>query len=285
MTTDQHLNTGAMALGALSDDEAASFIDHLETCDICAQELAGFRETAAILGSSVAQTPPASLRRSVMEAVSRTPQLPPLTDTNGVTTLGRHRQPAMPAQGDSPDVGSTPGSVAVQPGEQRSADQSEERLAEVIPLHRPWYRRTQGLIAAAVALLVIGGGAGIVIANSSSPSTQTAGQCVAAAPDKSAIPPSVGSGGDVAFSATCNAAVVNMPNLSAAPAGQVYQLWVLSGTKATSAGVVTPNADGSVTPVTTDVHAGNTAVGVTLEPSPGSAQPTTKPIWVVPLTA
>ncbi len=284
MTTDQHLNTGAMALGALSDDEAASFVDHLETCDICAQELAGFRETAAILGSSVAQTPPASLRRSVMEAVARTPQLPPLTDS--ITTLGRHRQPAGPRPVDSSgpeiDQGSATERTAT---EQSPADQPGELLAEVIPLHRPWYRRTQGLIAAAVALLVIGGGAGIVIANSATPAAQTASECVAAAPDKSALTPDVGAGGDVAFSATCNAAVVNMPNLSAAPAGQVYQLWVLSGTKATSAGVVTPKADGSVTPVTTPVHAGNTAVGVTLEPAPGSTQPTTKPIWVVPLTA
>ena len=282
MTTDQHLNTGAMALGSLSDEEAASFVDHLETCDVCGPELASFRETAAILGSSVAQTPPASLRRSVMEAIARTPQLPPLTDSGSGAdaTLGRHRQPAAPddneSVADSNDAGRDPASTTGQP---------EERLAEVVPLRRPWYRRPQGLIAAAIALLVIGGAAGIVIANSSSPATQTASECVTAAPDKSALPPTVGSGGDVAFSASCNAAVVNMPNLPAAPAGQVYQLWVLSGAKATSAGVVTPNADGSVTPVTTGVHVGNTAVGVTLEPSPGSAQPTTKPIWVVPLTA
>src|ERR1700712_5470813 len=98
MTTDQHLNTGAMALGSLPEDEAASFVDHLETCEACAAELASFRETAAILGSSVAQTPPAGLRLAVFEAVSRTPQLPPLTDpTSGAdAALGRHRQPAVP---------------------------------------------------------------------------------------------------------------------------------------------------------------------------------------------
>src|SRR6195952_3317377 len=180
MTTDQHLNTGAMALGSLPEDEAVSFVDHLETCDICAQELAGFRETAAILGSSVAQTPPASLRRSVMEAVSPPPQLPPLTEsTNGA--LGRHRQPAVPVE---PETGPS------------TVDEPEQQLATVIPLHRPWYRRTQGLIAAAVALLVIGGGAGVVIANNNSPAAQTAdAACVAAAPDKSALTPTGGAGG------------------------------------------------------------------------------------------
>ena len=34
-----------------------------------------------------------------------------------------------------------------------------------------------------------------------------------------------------------------------------------------------------------EVHAGATAIGVTLEPAPaGSAKPTTDPFWVVPLT-
>ncbi len=274
MTTDQHLNTGAMALGSLPEDEAASFVDHLETCEICAQELAGFRETAAILGSSVAQTPPASLRRSVMDAVARTPQLPPLTDsTSGTgTVLGRHRQPAAPEEGDTASS-------------EESPERPDDHLAEVIPLHRAWYRRTQGLIAAAVALLVIGGGAGIVIANSSSPAQQTASECVAAAPDKAALTPNVGSGGDVTLAPSCNTAVVNMPKLPAPPAGKTYQVWVLSGQKATSAGLVTPAADGTVPAVTTPVHAGNTAVGVTVEPAGGSAQPTSAPIWVVPLTA
>src|ERR1700712_3759208 len=271
MTTDQHLNTGAMALGSLPEDEAASFVDHLETCEVCAAELDSFREAAAILGSSVPQPPPASLRRAVMEAVSRTPQLPPLTEPTSGTdaALGRHRQPAVPDE-DAPAA---------------PADQPEEHLATVIPLHRPWYRRTQGLIAAAIALLVIGGGAGVVIANNNSPATVTADACVAAAPDKSALTPNVGTGGDVSYAASCNTAVVNMPKLPAPPAGKVYQLWVLSGQKASSVGVVQQNADGSVPAVSTPVHAGNTAVGVTLEPAPGpSAQPTTKPLWVVPLS-
>jgi anti-sigma factor RsiW len=273
MTTDQHLNTGAMALGSLPEEEAASFGDHLSTCEVCAAELESFRETAAILGSSVAQTPPAGLRRAVMEAISRTPQLPPLTDPTSGTdaALGRHREAAVPDE----DLPASP------------TEQPTEELATVIPLHRPWYRRTQGLIAAAIALLVIGGGAGVVIANHNSPAAQTAdAACVAAAPDKSALAPTVGTGGDVSFAPSCNTAVVNMPKLPPPPAGKVYQLWVLSGQKATSVGVVDQNSDGSVPAVTTPVHAGNTAVGVTLEPAPGpSPQPTSKPLWVVPLSA
>src|SRR3954465_6516053 len=93
-TTDQHLNTGSMALDALPEDEAAAFSLHLETCPTCSAELTSFLETAAILGSSVAQTPPASLRRSVMQAVAVTPQLPPLTVPAAAAdpAMGRHRQ-------------------------------------------------------------------------------------------------------------------------------------------------------------------------------------------------
>jgi anti-sigma factor RsiW len=106
-TTDQHLNTGSMALDALPEDEAAAFSLHLETCPTCSAELTSFLETAAILGSSVAQAPPASLRRSVMQAIAVTPQLPPLTapvSTIG-PPLGRHRQDdaGQPVDGSTPD--------------------------------------------------------------------------------------------------------------------------------------------------------------------------------------
>ncbi|MET3804562.1 anti-sigma factor RsiW [Nakamurella sp. UYEF19] len=269
MNTDQHLNSGAMALGSLPDDEAVEFTDHLDSCPTCAAELTSFLETAATLGSSVAQTPPASLRRSVMEAVARTPQLPPLTDS----TLGRHRQPNV-ATGTGP----------VWPVQE---DAPDGPLAEVIPMRRPWYRRPQALLAAAVAVLVIGGGTTLVVANQS-PSTPSVAACLASATDKATLVPNVGSGGTVTLTPSCDAAVVNMPNLPALPAGSVYQLWVLHGSdakNATSAGVVDRKADGSVTAVTADVRAGSTAVGVSVEPaSPVSVTPTTTPIWVVPLS-
>lgn len=273
MNTDQHLNTGAMALGSLPDDEAAAFADHLESCPTCAAELSSFLETAANLGSSVAQTPPAGLRASIMDAVARTPQLPPLTGS----ALGRHRQPNT----------DTVEPVTVEPvTDDQSQPVPDGRLAEVIELRRPWYRRPQALLAAAVAVLVIGGGTTVILANQSGSGSSVA-TCLASATDKSTLTPNVGSGGTVTLSPLCNAAVVNMPALPALPAGQVYQLWVLNGSNtqnATSAGVVDRKADGSVTAITADVHAGSTAVGVSIEPAPRSLKPTTTPIWVVPLS-
>lgn len=276
MTTDQHLNTGSMALDALPQDEAAAFLVHLETCSTCSAELTGFLETAAILGSSVAQTPPASLRRSVMQAVSTTAQLPPLTarSTSLDLGLGRHRQDE-PAPAElpepSPEVQGPPTSP----------------LATVTALHRPWYRRTQTLLAAAVVALVLGGGVTALVATRT-PAPRSSAACVAAATDRSVIAPTVGTanGGTVTLSPSCDTAVVNMPPLPDAPAGKVYQLWVIKGKTASSVKVLTNNAGTPASAVYTDVRAGVTAIGVTLEPSPaGSPAPTSAPFWLVPLAS
>lgn len=270
-TTDQHLNTGSMALDALPQDEAAAFSLHLETCPTCSAELTSFLETAAILGSSVAQTPPASLRRSVMQAVAATPQLPPLTAPASAAdpALGRHRQDeAVPVAdaSEAPDA----------------TDATDAPLATVTELRRPWYRRTQTLIAAAVAAIVIGGGVTAVVANQS-PAKQTASECVAAAPDKSVITPNKGSGGTVTLAPSCDAVVVNMPKLPDAPAGKVYQVWVIKANGATSVRTLMNNSGEPSSAFPAEVHAGANAIGVTIEPSPGSSAPTTQPIWVVPL--
>ncbi len=262
MTADQHQNTGAMALGALPDDEAGEFLAHLEDCPVCSAELAGFLETTATLGSSVAQTPPASLRRSVMEAVARTPQLPPLAPPE-----------ASSGQRFTTETDSAPDSAT-----------GDRNLATVTALRRPWYRRPQTWIAAAVAVLIVGGGTTAIVANRSS-APASADACVAAAPDRSLLGPTVGSGGDVMLAPSCDVAVVKVPALAAAPAGKVYQLWVIKDSGAVSAGVMKSNSDGSFPAVSMRVHAGDSAVGVTLEPSPGSVKPTAKPFWVVPLAA
>ncbi|SDO46276.1 Anti-sigma-K factor rskA [Nakamurella panacisegetis] len=266
MTTDQHLNTGAMALGALPDDEAAEYADHLRTCPTCVDELASFLQTAAILGSSVAQAPPAGLRRSVMAAVAQTPQLPPLTEDSA----GRHRHTAESAPAPTTAVG---------------IPEPDGGSATVIPLRRPWYRRPQALLAAAAAVLVVGGGTTLALSGRSQPPSAIA--CVAAAADKTVEKPTVGAsaGGTVTIAGSCNAAVVQMPPMADPPSGKVYQMWVIKGATPTSAGIVTKQADGTYGKVGMPVHVGDTAVAVTVEPDGGSAKPTTSPLWVVPLTA
>src|ERR1700712_1397747 len=99
-TTDQHLNTGAMALDALPPDEAAAFSLHLETCPTCSAELTSFLETAAILGSSVAQTPPRQ-PASVRHAGHRRPPAAAAADR----PRGRERPDARPPPHGEPGRG------------------------------------------------------------------------------------------------------------------------------------------------------------------------------------
>jgi anti-sigma-K factor RskA len=62
---------GAYAIGALSDDEARQIEAHLATCAECTAEAIAYADAATALPLSVpALTPPASLRRRVLDAVA-----------------------------------------------------------------------------------------------------------------------------------------------------------------------------------------------------------------------
>jgi anti-sigma-K factor RskA len=77
-TADPHALVGAYAVDALDADEARFFERHLAACSACAEEVASLRDAVGHLGVLAEEAPPASLRASVLDAVSRTSQLPPL---------------------------------------------------------------------------------------------------------------------------------------------------------------------------------------------------------------
>ena len=77
MSIDIHALSGAYALGALADDEAAEFEEHLRGCDPCRAEVGEFREVAARLGQAAAEAPPESLRHRVLTQADRVRQDPP----------------------------------------------------------------------------------------------------------------------------------------------------------------------------------------------------------------
>jgi anti-sigma factor RsiW len=79
MNADVHALVGAYAMDALPPEEAAAFVEHLDQCPACQQEVAELQITAAQLGLAVTQTPPAALRDQVLTAVSQTRQIPPAT--------------------------------------------------------------------------------------------------------------------------------------------------------------------------------------------------------------
>ncbi|MEV6644527.1 anti-sigma factor [Amycolatopsis sp. NPDC051371] len=88
-TADTHILAGAYALDAVDDLERAAFTRHLGECPVCAEEVAGFRETAALLGTAAATGPDDRFRRRVLAEISQTRQLPPRVSA-GPAAAARH---------------------------------------------------------------------------------------------------------------------------------------------------------------------------------------------------
>jgi anti-sigma-K factor RskA len=260
---DFHLDTGAMALGALPDDELAGVQEHLETCESCTAELIGFRETVAMLGAVSAETPPASLRRSIMARIAVTPQLPPLV-TPAESAPSSPAEPVVAAPGETP------------------ADLPDN----VVPIRR-WYRRPGALIAAAIAAVVIGGGTVVAINQAGGPGTQVAQtpeQCVAQAADKVEVTPAAGGQGSVTYAPSCGAVTLDVTGLPDLPDNQTYQLWALKGDQARSLDVLPDASAGQPQLVTKSTQQGENAVAITVEPAGGSAKPTLPIVWQASLT-
>ncbi len=87
----------------------------------------------------------------------------------------------------------------------------------------------------------------------------------------------------VVLAAARHQLVVVTNGLPALPAGKVYQLWLIGKTKIVSAGLLPAATSGRTAPVLASGVVKGDTLGLTVEPAPGSAQPTTKPILALPL--
>jgi len=205
MSLDIHTLAGAYALDAVSDIERAAFARHLASCDSCAQEMAELRETVARLADADATAAPARLKAAVLAEITRTPQVGP----------GR--------------------------GGREGARRPERS--------RGW----RGWVAAAAAAVVLAAGVGAIGYAVSDQRVRAArAQAAAAAalnarvdavltaPDARVTSKQVPGGGEVIVivSPALNQGVAALSDMPARPDGKVYQLWVLHGTDATSAGVM-----------------------------------------------
>lgn len=80
-------------------------------------------------------------------------------------------------------------------------------------------------------------------------------------------------------------AVFTAENLPALSGGKVYELWYASGGGALRPAGLVPGRAGTATRLLDGALAGAVAVGVTVEPSGGSRQPTSEPLGLIPITA
>ncbi len=255
MHDDQSLLTAAAALHALDEQEAQALEAHVETCATCTTELAGFRETAARLGTAVSAAPPPAMRQAVLDRLALTRQLPPQVSSD-------HRHSARPATAPT-----TAGESAGPAGPVVSLDDARRRRNL-----RTW------LIAAAAAVLVVIGVGTAIVVNRNSEVADPLRECLSSSTDERPLTPltSVGTP-QVDLSARCSAASVRLTGLPPLQPNQTYQFWLAKGQLPD----ITPRSigiyqavDGAVPEVVTAVQSDDTAFAVSVEPAGGSATPT-----------
>ncbi len=246
-----HLLTGAYALDALTDDdEQADFEKHLARCPACAEEVRGLRETTARLAMAAAVAPPPQMRSRVLAAAPRTRQLPP----PGRALLARAGERAGLRRRPSARAGLAAGILT---------------------------------LAAAVAFLLV-----MQVSTSRQLQQEQASNravaAVLAAPDvrTESAPAAVGGTVTAVMSARAARGGRHDGDLPALPGAKVYQLWVMTSSGAArSAGLLVVTGSGTAAPVLASGVVPGDRLGITVEPAGGTAQPTTAPVVIMPVTA
>ncbi len=236
-TPDVHMLTGPYVLNALPEDERIGFEDHLADCPSCRSEVAELREAANKLGTAVATPPPPALKARVLSEIAATRQLPPIVR-------------------DTEDVETAP---------------------NVVGLHRKPRRARRSMLALAAAALAVAATGGIAIDQyRDSQRFEQQNQDLAgllAQPDARTARAAVTGGGSAAvvMSTGQDRAIVLLRGLPKLPDGKTYQLWLMDKSRTPhSAGLATPEATRLITGGVKD----KTALGITVENSPGAVTPT-----------
>jgi anti-sigma-K factor RskA len=258
VNADVHSLAGPYVLDALLAPERDMFERHLSTCGSCQGEVRELGATAIRLGAAAASAPPMHLKARVMTQVASTRQYPP----------------SMAARRAERTSGASPG---------RRSTRS---------LRDAGWRRPL-LAVAAAAVLVAAGGAGVAVVEMQQAQREVAAANrqqaeildVLAAPDTRLVRTQVSGGGraSVVVSAEKNRGVVVLDGLPVRDVDETYQLWVITGSKATSAGTVDVDRPGPPNRVLVSGVSSADAIGVTVEPRGGSEAPTTTPIAQLPL--
>ena len=242
---DLHSLSGAYALDALdAGSERERFTRHLSRCPSCAAEVRGFREVATAMAFAAAAEPPPGLRDQVLATAARTRQLPPEVTTHARPRRGRSRVPWVPWLSGVVATASIVAAVLFGLAQAHTQDELNRVTAQ----------------NKAISLLL-------------------------SSPQVTLLSRSTTKGGvaTVVLSAARHQLVVVTNGLPALPAGKVYQLWLIGTTKTTSAGLLPPAQAGKTPPVLASGVVKGDTLGLTVEPAPGSDQPTTEPILAVPL--
>ncbi|MDQ1530217.1 MAG: hypothetical protein QOE37_322 [Microbacteriaceae bacterium] len=254
---DPHVLSGAYAVNAVNAEEAAEVEAAMAASEELRGEVAELTDTAVLLGLSVKPVdPPPALRARLLEQIGVTPQL----------------SPVAPPPADATPPAAEPGPVP------RSGD-DVTRVAR-----RQTVRPALLLALAAVAVLLFGGGLLVdrfVLAPGVSGATEFARLTAAADVRRSEAPVAGGGTATVYSSKRLDESAVVL-NGVAEPRDRSLQIWrVVGGTTMVDSGLYTPVGSAPYRLVK-GALAPHEGFAVTVEPTGGSKQPTTKPIVIVP---
>lgn len=245
--------SGAYVLHALDENEAKAFEAHIAESEETRNEATELADTAVFLGLAVdPETPPASLKASIMAQIATAPQL--------------EREPAASVLA-SPDA--------------RLSGRAESRA------QARWFQRPINAVfgvAAAVALIIGGGVA--VNAISAGVTQQAAANQLAAiqsADDSTSLKGTVAGGGSatLVYSVSLKTSALIVEGMNTLPSDKVYELWYINDKGARPAGTFTVKPDGTTWQVLEGTMMPGDTVGVTVEPHGGSQIPTTDPVLVI----
>lgn len=252
----------AYALGALDEPERLRFERALADSPELRAEVEAFDAAAASLGESLPPlAPPPSLKAGLFARLDATPQ-------EGAPASGAADPRPVPAADAAP--ASEPAPVPV-PVDELAARRRRRRLAAVLSS------------AAIFVLLLV---AGVVVGtNWPGPNgwgAQREMSALAEAPDAEQATAEAAGGGEVTlvWSAEQGRSAIVAEGLPDVGGEHTYELWYIDDSGAVSAGTFDVRGDETWRLLEGEFAPG-TAVGITVEPAGGSAQPTTEPIAVI----
>jgi hypothetical protein len=282
MTVESHVLAGAYVCDALDRPELEAFEAHLAQCETCSLEVAELRATVAALAVTAIEPPPPGLRTRVLDQIVLTGQVAsaPASEFHRFGHREQARWRGRPVRIERPGQGARPG------GPRPSARADRPGPPADAPRRR-WARMPAWSPAAAMlaGLLALGAYAGYQHHQIAVLSSQSAsGGAVASAADAKVAISAVQSGGmaTVISSRSDNEMVFSASALPVLPAGEAYQLWLVDSAGTRPGPVLSP-VDGSVPGVVTAQLDGAQWVAMTVEPTTGSAQPTSAKVLMLPL--
>lgn len=241
-----HDAVGAYVLHALPPAEEAAFENHLAGCAACRREVDDLRRTTARLGGAVGATAPAELRRRTLDRVGTTRQ------EHTRRPPRQRRRLANMALAASLAAAVALGGVAV--WQHREAEDARARAVQAEERARDDGSAVGDVLTAPDATLhterlADGASAAVVVSRSQNRAVFTAR---------------------------------DLPDLSGA---RVYELWYAAGSGDLRPAGLLPGTGDRDTRLLEGSLDDAVAVGITVEPAGGSAQPTSEPLGIIPLAA